>query len=59
MKKNTYWTHGKVEFVAPPLSLALQNITGCNFQKAVFDPKVGNEQYGPCHGKRRLKNEVR
>lgn len=45
MKKDNRWTHGKVEFVAPPLPPALQGVTGCSFQEAIFDPNVGNEIY--------------
>ena len=45
MRKNTQWTHGKGEFVAPPLPPRFKETTGCLFQEGVFDQAVGNEVY--------------
>ena len=45
MHKDNRWLHGKHTFVAPPLSKNLKGATGCLFQEAIFDPKVGSEIY--------------
>jgi len=45
MHKDNRWIHGKRTFVAPPLPKNLKGATGCLFQEAIFDPKVGSEIY--------------
>jgi len=45
MHKDNRWVHGKREFAAPALPDNLKGVTGCLFQEAIFDPKIGSEYY--------------
>lgn len=45
MLKQNRWTHGATHLVLPPLPLGMQGKQGCTLQRAVFDPKVGEEVY--------------
>ena len=45
MLKKNKWTHGKHEFVAPPLPKELLGATGCLLNEVIFDPRVGKEVF--------------